>query len=69
MKLLTGGGTTITNRVVNLGINKTIPRVRKTLKRSHGTTRTKNHGIKIRSHTMAARSQTPKMLVSPLLKM
>ena len=32
------------------------------------TTRTKNHGIKTRSHTMAARSQNPKMLVSPLLK-
>ena len=42
---------------------------KKDLTRSHGTTRIRSHGTKIRSLSMVKRNPSPRMLVSLLLKM
>ena len=64
----TKGQATMVNNMVtkSLGVSKTITRVKRTLTKSHGTTKIKNHGIRIRSLIMALKNLSPKMLVSLL---
>ena len=46
-----------------------ITKVKRTLTRNHGKTRTKSHGTKIIKHNMVTRSLSPKILALQLLKM
>ena len=62
-------GTMIANTVESRRTNNTITRVKRTLTRNHGKTRTKSCGTKTTSLNMVTRSPSPKMLALQLLKM